>query len=343
MFKKKFSLALDIGSNFMKALVIEGVSKKPKITKFGITPVPSHAIVDGDVMDREVVIDTVKGLLENAGIDETDTITVIPGRGIIVKKITMAKMKPAEAEEQIKWEAEQYIPYGIEDVTLDFEILNPDVGDDKMEVLLVGAKKDVVESRLGLLREAGLNPIVFDALAFAIQNIYEFNYEINSKELVALVHIGAQYTNISFVQGVVNHFTRHVPTAANSFIQSLQREMGVNTDQALEISKGENLEEVDQHTYQDVINNFHEDIAVSIERVLPYLPEGFDKIDRMVLSGGGCLIGNIADYMKDRFKVEVEVLDPFKKIEYNADLLGEKPEKIGPIIAPAMGLAVRGE
>ncbi len=343
MFKKKPSFALDIGSSFMKALTIEGLPKKPKITRFGMMPVASHAIVDGDVMDREVVIDTIKGLLENAGIDETDVVTAIPGRGIIVKKITMAKMKPAEAEEQIKWEAEQYIPYGIEDVTLDFEILNPDVGEDNMEVLLVGAKKDVVESRLGLLREAGLNPVVFDAPAFAIQNIYEFNYEINPQELIALVHIGAQYTNISFVQGIINHFTRHVPTAANSFIQSLQREMGINTDQASEISKGENLDEIDKNTYQDIIKNFHEDIAVSIERVLPYLPEGFDKINKIVLSGGGCLIGDMASSMKDRFNVEVEVMSPFKNIEYNTDLLGENAEKIGPIIAPAMGLAIRGE
>jgi len=343
MFKKKASFALDIGSNFMKALVVEGMPKKTKISKFGMIPVASHAIVDGDVMDREVVIDTIKGLLENAGIDESDVVTAIPGRGIIVKKITMAKMKPAEAEEQIKWEAEQYIPYGIEDVTLDFEILNPDAGEDSMEVLLVGAKKEVVESRLGLLREAGLNPIVFDAPAFAIQNIYEFNYELNPQELIALVHIGAQYTNISFVQGIINHFTRHVPTAANSFIQSLQREMGINTEQALEVSRGENLDEIDQNTYKDVINNFHEDIAVSIERVLPYLPEGFDKIGKIILSGGGCLIGEMTDYMKNRFNVDVEIMNPFKNIEYNADILGENQEKIGPIIAPAMGLAIRGE
>ncbi len=343
MFKKKLSAAIDIGSTFLKVIEVEGFPKKPKITRFGMESIAPHAIVDGEVMDREVVIDTIRALVEKTNLTETEVVSAVSGRDVIIKKIKMTKMNESEAEEQVKWEAEQYIPYGIEDVVIDFEIINPDAGGDMMELLLVGAKKDAVESRLSLLREAGLNPSVLEIPIFAVQNAYEYNYEIDNTTLIGLVHIGAQFTSISFVQGTINHFARDIPVASNTLMQALQRELGINRDRAFEIISGKNIEDIDRYSYQNAMQSFQDDLAIGIERVLPYLPEGFDKLDKIVLSGGGALISGIHEFLNQRFGVTIETLDPLRKFEIDEDAYTGDLTKISPLLAMPIGLTLRGE
>jgi len=343
MFGKKLSVGLDIGSTLLKVAVVEGLPKKPTIVKYGMEYVAPHAIVDGEIMDRDAVIELIKSLWEKLGINETDVVSAVSGRDVIVKKIRMAKMKESEAEEQVKWEAEQYIPYGIEDVVLDFEILNPDLGDDTMEVLLVGAKKDAVESRLLLIREAGLNPIVLEVPIFAIQNVYEFNYEPDPNTLIGLIHIGAQFTSISYIQGHINHFTRDIPVAGNTLIQALQRELGINRERALGIISGKNIEDVDQYSFQNAMQSFQDDLAVGIERILPYLPEGFEKLDKIVLSGGGALIQGLQEFLSQRFGFPVEIIDPLKNFTIGDDAYEDDLQKVAPIVALPLGLTLRGE
>ena len=343
MFGKKLSIGLDIGSTLLKVAVVEGFPKKPTIVKFGMEYMAPHAIVDGDIMDRDAVVDLIKGLWDKMGISETEVVSTVSGRDVIVKKIRMAKMKESEAEEQVKWEAEQYIPYGIEDVITDFEIINPDLGDDTMEVLLVCAKKDGVESRLLLMREAGLDPVVLEVPIFAVQNVYEFNQESDPNSLIGLIHIGAQFTSISYVQGHINHFARDIPVAGNTLIQALQRELGINRERALGIISGKNIEDVDQYSFQNAMQSFQDDLAVGIERLLPYLPEGFEKLDKIVLSGGGALIQGIPEFLNQRFGIPVEILDPFRNFTVGDGAYEDDLHKIAPIISLPLGLTLRGE
>uniref|UniRef100_A0A7C4YEX8 Type IV pilus assembly protein PilM n=1 Tax=candidate division WOR-3 bacterium TaxID=2052148 RepID=A0A7C4YEX8_UNCW3 len=340
---KRQVVGVDIGSSLIKIIAVEGFPKKPKIVKFAMEYIEPHVIVDGEVMDKEIVVETLKRLCEKTGISTNEVIASIPSRDVIVKKIKMAKMKESEAAEQIKWEAEQYIPYGIEDVVLDFQILNPDVGENMMEVLLVGAKKDSVDARLVLLRDAGLNPVVFEIPIFAIQNIYEYNYGVDSKSLIGHIHIGAQFTSISYVQGAINHFTREITTAVNTLIQAIQRELGVNRERALNMIIGKTTEDVDQFSFKNAFQSFLDDLGVSVERVLPYIPEGFDKLDKIILSGGGALITNLSDFFYQRFGINVEILDPLKKFEIAPNAYEEDLRKIAPIIALPLGLTLRGE
>jgi len=141
MFGKKSAVGLDIGSSSCKVVELEVSKKAAVLLNYGITYLLPDAIVDGEIMDREVVIETIKGLFESKGITKRDVITSLPSKGVIVKRITVGKMKESEAKLQIRWEAEQHIPFDISDVNLDFEIVNPDVGEDQMEVILVAAKK----------------------------------------------------------------------------------------------------------------------------------------------------------------------------------------------------------
>ncbi|MEO0293087.1 MAG: type IV pilus assembly protein PilM [candidate division WOR-3 bacterium] len=344
MFKKSSVLSMDIGSHSLKTVVVEGSIKKPVLTKCSITPLPSHAIVDGELMDRETVIDAIRQELGKLEIDNKQVISCISGRDIIVKKIKMPKMNEVEAREQIKWEAEQYIPYDIEDISMDFEIVNPNAGEDSMEVILVGAKKSSVEARINLFREVGLEPIVLDIPAFSLQNIFEFNYTTKPNKLVGLLDIGAQSTTMSFVTGSINHFTRSISTAVNNLIQALQREAGIDGERATDIIRSGKKEEIDQYAYQNAMESFQDDLGVAIERVLPYLPEGFESFSEIIISGGGSLIPGLPKFLEERFGCHTEVINPFINFEYDKEssFIKVNLEKEAPVLAIALGLALRG-
>lgn len=341
--KKKPAVGLDIGSCLVKFVEIQGLPKAPSLANYGICRLLPDAIVDGEVMDREVVIDTVKTLFDTRGEKNKDIVISVSGRGVIVKKINMEKMKESEAQEQIRWEAEQHIPFDINDVSLDFEIVNPDAEGGQMEVLLVAAKSEIVGSRITLLREAGLNPIAVDVACFAVQNAFQANYESKPGELVALVNIGSEVTNINFIQDSISHFTRDIPQAGNDCSQRIQKNLGLSTDQAMDVLKGERPEDIDADVLQSVFQSFSEDLAVGIERVLPYIPGGTEKMDRVVLSGGGATIPGLAGFLSERFSVPVEILDPMKKVSFDPALFGaDNVEKVAPILSQAVGLALRG-
>ncbi|MCK4420256.1 type IV pilus assembly protein PilM [candidate division WOR-3 bacterium] len=344
MFRKNAILAIDVGSSLIKVILVEGTSKKPVMAKCNISTLPSHAIVDGEIMDRETVLDSIRSNLEILEISEKQTVSCVSGRDVIVKKIKMPKMNKTEATEQIKWEAEQYIPYEIEDISLDFEILNPDTGEDSMEVLLVGAKRNAVDERLHLLRDLDLEPVVLDIAAFSLQNIYEFNHTVKTGELIGLFHIGFQYTTMSFVESNINHFTREVPTAVNTLVQAIQREAGIDGERALDIIKTGEKGDIDQYAYQNAMESFQDDLGIAIERVLPYLPEGFENFNQIVISGGGSLIPGMPEFLEKRFGTTVEVLDPFINFAYDREssFININAETMGPIIAPALGLSLRG-
>ncbi len=340
--KRKPAVGLDIGSCLVKVVEVQNVPKAPVLTNYGISSLLPDAIVDGEVMDREVVIDAVKTLLETKAITTRDVVTAVSGRGVIVKKISMEKMKESEAREQIRWEAEQHVPFDINDISLDFEIVNPEAGEGQMDVLLVAAKNEVVNAHVSLLREIGLNPIALDAASFAVQNAFEANYDTAPGELVALVNVGAEVTNISFLADSINHFSRDISTAGNNCSQRIQKNFGVSRDEAMDIVKGESCLELDQENLTSTFKSFSEDLALGIERVLPYLPGGMEKMERVVLSGGGATIPGLSSHLGERFGVPVEIMNPLKKVGYEPAIFGtESPEKIGPILVQAIGLALR--
>jgi len=341
--KKKAVVGLDIGSTQIKVVELTGYPKATTILTVGVAPLLPDAIVDGEVMDREVVIDTIKTLFEKQKIQAKDVATAISGRGVIVKKIKMDKMKRSEVTEQIRWEAEQYVPFDIDDVSLAFEVVNPDVGEGQMEVLLVAAKSEVVNSYVSLIKEMNLNPVVLDISAFAIQNVYEFNYPLLPDKLIALVTIGAEITNVSFIVNNVNHFTRDIFSATNSCSQKIQRELGLNRAQAEQLIRGEVVEGVNPENVDKFFNEFAEEVSVGLDKVIPFLPGEKEKLERIVLCGGGALIHGLVDYLKNRFNTEVMIINSLQNIKYDPAVFEEeRPEKISPVIATAVGLALRG-
>ncbi len=343
--KKKKVIGLDIGSSQTKMVELS-TGKNRKLLNYGLSKVLPDAIVEGEIIDREAVLDSIRSLIENKGFTTKDVVIGLAGRDVIIKRITMDRMSEADTREQIKWEAEQYVPFDINEVSLDFDIVNPNFGENQQEVILVAAKNELISNLSALLKELNLNPIIVDTTAFAIQNVFEYNYTPAADEIICLIHIGAGMTVINVIKGGSSLSARDVYYGVNAFISKLQKEVGFNYEDAANAVKGTVPVGASQDSVQGVFESFVSDLGTQIERSLQFLSSvtGEEKVSRMYLSGGGSLIPNLLEYLKRRLGIPIELINPFKNIIYDPTIFGpEGVDVIGPILAQVTGLALRGE
>lgn len=339
--KAKTTVGLDIGSSAIKVVEIEQRREGPRIVNFGVTELVPEAIVEGEIMDRQLVVETIQNLFEEREIRPRQVNTGVSGRGVIVKKITMEKMGDQEAREAIHWEAEQHVPYDINDVALDFEVLATDVGPNQMQVLLVAAKRDLITAHADLVREAGLVPAVIDVNSFAVQNVSESNYDFLKAEVVAMVNVGAELTNINLVQGGVPLYTQDLSQGGNGFVETLQKKYQVSREEAQSALHSREQGSLD---IESVVRGYCADLVTALERSLVYLKSNgdTDHIDRILLSGGGALTGGLRESLSEKMDVPVELTDPLRRIECREDLFqADDATRLGPQLAVGIGLALR--
>ncbi|MFQ6045151.1 MAG: type IV pilus biogenesis protein PilM, partial [Gemmatimonadales bacterium] len=195
----KSTVALDIGSGLMKLVAVDHSKEEPVVSKVAVTPVLADAIVEGEIMDPGIVSDTIQGLVQTAGVKVKRVAVAVGGRDVIIKKIQVDRMKESDAYEVVRWEAQQHVPFDIEAVELDFQILDPEGEGLQMDVLLVAAKRDLVEDKLQLLSQAKLQAALVDVDAFALHNAFSVNYPDAEEGIVALLNIGHEVTNVNIV------------------------------------------------------------------------------------------------------------------------------------------------
>ncbi len=344
LFGKKQSLVgLDIGSHTIKAVELESRSNKGyHLVNWGISSPLAEAIVDGEIMDRQLVTDAVTNLMESRGIKSRNVVAAVSGRAVIVKKITMNKLSAEDAQQAVYWEAEQHVPYDINDVSLDFEILGPAPNDPKqMQVLLVAAKKDMVLSFSDLIREAGLQPLIVDVDSFAAQNALASNYDFGPNDVVAILNIGAEITNINITQGGVPYFTKDLQVGGNSFIESAQRKLNLSQTEAAAAVRGESAAGVD---VMPVIEQSCEGLATALERAQAYLRTAGEAgpLTRIMLCGGASMTPGVPEFLGRRFGVQTEIANPLTRIGYDPALFaGQDVMKVAPLLTVGIGLALR--
>src|SRR5438093_47218 len=236
---KKTSVGLDIGSGIIKLAVIDHSGSEPELIKVATTEVAADAIVEGEVMDPGLVSEAIRGLFSTAGVKQRTVVTAVGGRDVIVKKIQMDRMKEGDAREVIRWEAEQPVPFDMANVELDFQILDPDAEGLQMNVLLVAAKRELVDSRTSLLGEAGLEAGIIDVDAFAIHNAFELNHPDAMQGVVGLVNIGHEVTNVNILEDGVPVLTRDLSVGTRRFREDLQREKGLSAEDSERAIQGQ--------------------------------------------------------------------------------------------------------
>jgi len=344
---KKSVVGLDIGSSAVKAVELKASGKGYKVIAFGTEPIPPDSIVDGAIIDGTGVAEAIKRLFENKAFKSKDVAASLSGNAVIVKKITLPVMTEAELAESIYWEAEQYIPYDIQDVNLDYQILDAGTGADSkgtMDVLLVAAKKEKIADYTGVISQAGRTPVVVDVDAFALQNAYEMNYGLDSAAIVVLLNAGASAININILSGGQSLFTRDISVGGNSYTEALQKELNLTSENAEQLKKGHAVEGATFDEAKPVLHAVTENVLLEIQKTFDFFKAtaASDRIDRIYLSGGASRVDGFAAALEERFGAPVEPFNPFIKMSFDADKLGVgDPESLVPTAAVAVGLALR--
>jgi type IV pilus assembly protein PilM len=345
--KSKAVIGLDIGSSAVKAVELKQAGKGWKVVAFGIQPVPPDSIVDGAIIDGAAVADAIRRVFENKHFKTKEVAASLSGNAVIVKKINLPVMTEAELAESIYWEAEQYIPFDIQDVNLDYQILDAGTGEGSggtMDVLLVAAKKEKIADYTGVISQAGRTPVIVDVDAFALQNAFEVNYGLDPQQVVVLLNAGASAININIVTGDQSVFTRDISMGGNSYTEAVQKELNLPFESAEQLKRGQPVDGVTVEEVTPVLHAMTEQVLLEIQKTFDFFKASAssDRIDRIVLSGGAARVDGFVQALNDRFQTQVELFDPFKTIAFEPQKLGVvDPEGVSPAAAVAVGLALR--
>jgi type IV pilus assembly protein PilM len=340
---KKEVIGIDIGSSSVKLVQLKDNKVSFQLLNAAIIPLPPEAIVDNTLMDSSSVATVVKNLVSSLGIKVKDVACSISGNSVIIRKIILPAMPQEELEDQITWEAEQYIPFDINDVNMDFQILSPDSSDpSKMNVLLVASKKDIINDYVSVFNEAGLHLSVVDVDSFAVQNAFEANYTCGPEEIMALINIGASVMNINVIKDGKTLFTRDVQMGGNLYTEEIQKQLGLSSEDA------ETAKKLAHATHNDAllhaIDKVNETITQEIRRSLDfYNSTANDERIRSVFVSGGCSkVYNLIAAISEKIGLQVDKLNPFAELTFSEkDFDPEYLQEIGPLMAVPVGLAIR--
>ncbi len=345
-FEGKNLIGVDIGTSAVKVIQVRESGKGIHLMKYGVEPLPPQSIVDGHVMNGGAVVDALTKVFKDLRISQRDVSLSISGHSVIIKKLNLPLMKRDELEEQIQWEAEQHIPYEISEVEIDYNILwqNPDVG--QMDVLLVAAKKEEIQDLVEVVRQAKLKPMVVDIDAFALQNVYELNYGYNEGETIALLNVGASITTVNILSGAVSQFTRDITNGGASITEEIQKQLQVSFEEAeaYKAGGGLNSQEVVPQEVDEIISNVVDALAGEIQRSLDFYmaTTSHGEVERIYITGGTAKIPYLRSAIERRSRVQVEALDPFRRVlfderQFNPEVLKSQ----APQATVCLGLALR--
>jgi type IV pilus assembly protein PilM len=343
---KKF-VGLDIGSNSLKLAEIVNTSHGYTLNRFRQIPVPTGIIVDGVLEDPSALAAIIRELFRNSGCKGKGIVTSLSGSSVIVKKVTLAQMDEADLRDLIRDEAGKYLPFdNMDDVNYDFQILGDnEYNPSQMDVIIVAAKKTDVSSYLDAITAAGLTVMIMDVDSFALETMYETNYEFENNEIIVIVNIGASLTNINVIKGGMSIFTRDFTVAGNAITEGLQEKYHVSTEEAERMKiEGVSGGEQDGMALKNAILDCAEPICSEIERSVDYFRSTFggDYIKHVYLSGGSSRIAGLNSHLSQRLNIETELINPLLKIGYNKNNIDAgKLDSIKTIGAVAIGLGLR--
>lgn len=348
--RSKGLVGLDLGSCAVKAVELKDLGKGRgfRLTGLGIESLPPEAIVDGAIMDSGLVGDAIQRLFSANKFKATDVSLSLSGHSVIIKKISLPVMSPEELAESIQWEAEQYIPFDMDDVNIDYEILSgpSSGGEGNMDVLLVAVKKEKINDYTAVVSQAGKTPALVDVDVFALQNAFELNYETPPANVVALINLGAGVTNISVLLHGHSIFWRDISIGGNRYTEAIQRELNVPQESAETLKRGGQVEGIDPASVQKIMTAVNGEVAAEIQKTLDFFKAttSGESVQHLVISGGCSKAEGLRETLAERFQTPVEWFDPFRRVVDSERFLpAGQAEELGPSMAIAVGLAVRRE
>jgi type IV pilus assembly protein PilM len=346
----KQCIGLDIGSSAIKLVQLKAARRGLALVNFGIEPVPPQSIVDGVILNHSAVVDAIRNLIRRIHLRGKGMALAVSGNAVIIKRITIPAMEGPALDEQMEWEVRQNIPFSREDVVVDHEVLVQQTPQGQMEVLLVAAKRDVVSQFNQAVRDAGLQPVVVDTAAFALQNAVEGGIGYARGEAVAIINVGASYSTLSIVNNGMPSFNRDISAGGNTYTAAIQQRLAVSLDgaEAYKVggaiaAAGGGADVVPQEVHR-ILAQVSEQVAEQFQRSLDFfINDAVDtQLSRIYLAGGSSLVPQLPKAIQDRSRIPVEILDPFVRVEVDARRFDVSYLRANaPVAAIAFGLALR--
>jgi type IV pilus assembly protein PilM len=341
--RQTLSLGLDIGSHSVKICELAESGNGYRLVALGSALLPPDSLEDGALQDPGAVGKVIMSLISNLKIKHKKVAISISGYSVIVKKINLAVMREDELAKHIESEAEQYIPFDISDVYLDFQDLATNTSsEDRTDVMLVAAKRDVVDGYLNMLRAAGLQPVVVDVDAFALENAFGANYGLTDN--VVLVDIGASKMNINIISHGTSILARDVVLGSRQLTEQIQNLFEISFEEAEALKTGEIVAHENKEELDDLFTNICSQWVTEVKRAIDFYysshPDGM--IAKIVLSGGGAKIQGLPKFFAKETEIVVELFNPFKRAAVDSRIIDPAYLKsIAPEMTLAAGLATR--
>jgi len=342
--KKDHLIGLDIGSRSIKAAEIVETKRGSTLKNFGIIDIAHGAIEEGTINDPETVAEALQQLLKSSGFHESNVAVSIGGYSVIVKKIVVQTMAEEQLQETIHFEAEQYIPFDISDVNLDFQILGESESNpNQMNVFLVAAKKAMLDDYINMMNLAGLNPCIFDVESFALQNSFEANYDAQNQN-IALIDIGASKTSLNIMKNAASVFMRDVSLGCGQINQKIMSLIECSFEEAEQLKYGNKPDRLSPDDLKGIVSSVVADWCTEIRRALDFFYSTYpeDQIKRIILSGGGANIAEFRELLATEASAEVEMINPFQNFHIENKKIDDAfIKQVAPQAAICMGLAMR--
>ena len=342
--KSKRLVGLDIGSSSVKALELARKGAGYELVSLGLEPLGQDVVVDGSIMDALLVSSAIKKVVAENKIKVKEVATSVSGHSVIVKRITLSAVGNAEVAAAIPYEAQQHIPFEVSDVNLSYQVIGPAPAGGGTEVMLVAAKREKILNHTNVLSQAGRVPVVVDIDVLALQNAFEVNYEPKPGALVALLNIGASTMNINIVRDGTPLFTRDVSVGGNQYTDTLQKELDLNFEDAELLKQGRSLPSVSAEAATPHLRSVSDILLLEIQKTFDFFRQTTspENIQAIYLAGGTAKVDGLLERLKEEFKVPIEMMDPFRRVNVNPSQfdVGYTAE-IAPRFCVAMGLALR--
>lgn len=349
------AIGIDIGTSAVKIVQLKKTPSGPELINYGMLPLPPDSMVEGSVGDPQSVSAVIKELLKTRKIKPERSFASISGQNVIMRFTKLPIMSPEELEQTVRIEAEQYVPYAIDEVSITHAVLNTVDEDDesggKYSILLVVAQKDLVGSYTDVLKGAGISPELIDVDTIAAINALENSYMQSASsqeggEVVAIIDAGARTTNISVMKAGILMFTRNIPIAGNNITDMIKDVMKQEFDQAEQIKIEEaevSIGDVGANEIADVVKTTVDDLASEIRRSFDYFKAQSREplIHRIILSGGSSNLRSFNTYLSNELGVDVYMGNPLEGIAVTAPEPDELYDNLQQFTV-AIGLALRG-
>jgi len=336
-------VSIDIGSSTIKMIEARTGTQGLEVLNWGSMPTPASAIQSNMITEPDRVADAIRSLIEARGVKARKAITAVPGPAVMIKRVNLNDQGAQETDQAILYEARNFIPEELENVNLDYQVTGTAGESGQVEVVLAAAKKDIVSSYADALRGGGLQPVVVDVDYFALDNMYELNYDALENQVAALVNIGARYSSINILKQGRSTFTGDVPVGGRDITEALTRDLGIAAEEAERIKMGAGNGDFDEEQISMALLPAVDALIEEIHYALSFFWTAAtdERIDVLYLSGGAAQTPELANRLAERAEAPVEVTDPFGRVLLDESVDVAALRRRASEFAIAMGLAMR--